>query len=292
MRGCASELGQCLGPDYEVSGTFMPGSRLQNITNLARNEIAGFSKEDTVIIWGGSNDVNRNESTKGLMNLNEFVDQRNNTNIVIVTIPLRNDLSATSCINKEVQNFNKKLHKIMKNKDNVRILDHEPTREDFTQHGLHFNATSKTKVAKLMSQNISLLSENRKKASTVNNIPTVQNEEYMVVGNEGGNEDQVDSINQRIETSSLDNSILKDTNEEYMVVGNEGGNEDQVDSINQRIETSSLDNGILKDTKVEEVVIKNKERKEDQADFKNQGLRTSTRPKKSPNTRSDDFLWV
>ena len=100
MRGCASELGQCLGPDYEVSGTFMPGSRLQNITNLARNEIAGFSKEDTVIIWGGSNDVNRNESTKGLRNSNEFVDQRINTNIMIVTIPQRHHLMPTSCINK------------------------------------------------------------------------------------------------------------------------------------------------------------------------------------------------
>jgi hypothetical protein len=44
-----------------------------------------------VTIWGGSNDVNRNESIKGLMNLNEFVDQRNNTNIMIVTIPHRHD---------------------------------------------------------------------------------------------------------------------------------------------------------------------------------------------------------
>jgi hypothetical protein len=82
---------------------------------------------------------------------------------VIVTISHRHDLLATSCINKEVQNFNKKLHKIMKNKDNVRILDHEPTRGDFTQYGLHLNANGKTKVAKLIYQNISLLSENRKK---------------------------------------------------------------------------------------------------------------------------------
>jgi len=174
---------------------------------------------------------------------------------MIVTTPHRHDLSATSCINKEVQNFNKKLHKIMKNKDNVRILDHEPTRDDFTQHGLHLNATGNTKIAKLVAQNISLLSENRKKhpiilqwtttlhdTSTVNNIPTVQNEEYMIVGNEGGNEDQVDSIN-------------------------------------QRIESSSLANGILKAMKDEKVVIKNKERNEDQTDFKNQGLRTSAKTK-------------
>ena len=87
MRGCASELGKYLGPEYRVSGTFMPGARLQNITKLAMNEIAGFSKEDTVIIWGGSNDVNRNESMKGLVKLNEFVEQKNNTNIMIVNIP-------------------------------------------------------------------------------------------------------------------------------------------------------------------------------------------------------------
>ena len=43
----------------------------------------------------------------------------------------------------------------MKNKDNVRILDQETNREDFMQHGLHLNATSKDKVVKLMSQNVS-----------------------------------------------------------------------------------------------------------------------------------------
>jgi hypothetical protein len=44
--------------------------------------------------------------------------------------------------------------------------------------------------------------------------------------------------------------------------------------------------------KDEQVVINNKERNEDQTDFKNQGIRISSSPKRSPNTRSDDFLWV
>jgi ferredoxin-fold anticodon binding domain-containing protein len=103
----------------------------------------------------------------------------------------------------------------MKNKDNVRILDHEPTRKDFTQHELHLNAAGKTKVAKLMSQNVSLLSEIRKKhpitlkwnttfndPSTVN-ISKVMNQEFVVIGNEGRNEYQIDSINYGIKTSSL-----------------------------------------------------------------------------------------
>jgi hypothetical protein len=76
MHGCASELGKYLGPEYEVMGTIMPESRLQNVMKLARNEIAGFSNRDAVIIWGGSNDVNRNKTVKGLKYLNELVNQK------------------------------------------------------------------------------------------------------------------------------------------------------------------------------------------------------------------------
>lgn len=312
MRGCASELGKYLGPNYKVSGTFMPGSRLQNITKLARKEIAGFSKEDMVIIWGGSNDVNRNKSMKGLMNLNEFVDLRKNTNIMIVQIPHRHDLLATSCINKEVQNFNKKLQKIMKCKDNVRILKYKPTREEFTQHGLHLNATGKDKVAKLISQNISPLSENRKEqpiilkwittlqdANTVNNTPEFLNEEYVIKGNEGGDNDHIDSTIQGIDTTSLRNEGRDDDQIDSTIqrietnsLRNEGGDDDQIVANIQGTETTNLAYSIPKGKKEEQVLIKNKERNEDQMNCESQGNRVSTRPKKSPNTRSDDFLWT
>jgi hypothetical protein len=54
MHDCANELGKYLGPVYEITGTITPGSRFQNITKLAKNEIAGPSYGDAVIIWGGS----------------------------------------------------------------------------------------------------------------------------------------------------------------------------------------------------------------------------------------------
>jgi hypothetical protein len=76
MRGCASELEKYVGPEYEVTATIMPGLRLQSVTKIAKNEIAGFSNRDAVIIWGGSNDIDRNETMKGLKYLNEFVNQR------------------------------------------------------------------------------------------------------------------------------------------------------------------------------------------------------------------------
>jgi hypothetical protein len=231
MRGCASELRMYLGPEYEVTGTIMPGSRLQNVTKLASNEIVGLSHSDAVVIWGGSNDINRNESMKGLKHLHDFVNQRKNTNVMIVTAPHRHDLQITSCINKEVQNFNRKLHKIIKNKDNVSLLEHETNREDFTQHGLHLNATGKHKVVKLMSLNISQMFEVKKKHSVILKWRPTHSD------------------------PSPPNSTLNNTNEDHVVTDNIGRNEDQMDPNSQ-------------------------------------GIRISSRPKKIPNSRSDDFLWA
>jgi hypothetical protein len=68
----------------------------------------GFSNRDAVIIWGSSNDTNRNETLKGLKYLNDVVNQRKNTNAMTVTAPHRHDLLITSCTNNKVQIFNRK----------------------------------------------------------------------------------------------------------------------------------------------------------------------------------------
>jgi hypothetical protein len=111
MRGHAKELSDYLGKDFEVSGTVMPGSRLDKITLLAKNEINALTKEDVVIIWGGSNDINKNETSIRLKHLNKFVSHRKNTNVLVLPASHRHDLLPSSCINSEIQTFNRKLCK-------------------------------------------------------------------------------------------------------------------------------------------------------------------------------------
>jgi hypothetical protein len=130
-----------------------------------------------------------------------------------------------------VQIFNRKLYKIIKNKDNVRILNIETIREDFTQHGFCLNGTGKIKVVKLMSQKISQLFEAKKKHPVILKWRSTQNDPSLV------------------------NSIPKVIREDHVVIDDKGRNKDQMDSYNQ-------------------------------------GIRMSSRPKRLPNTRSDDFLWV
>jgi hypothetical protein len=119
----------------------------------------------------------------------------------------------------------------MKNKDNVRILNHETIREDFTQHGLHLNATGNIKVVKLMSQKKSQSLEAKKKHPIILKWRSTHND------------------------PSLINSIPKVINKDLVVIDNKGRNKDQTDSNTQ-------------------------------------GNRTSSRPKRLPNTRRDDFLMA
>jgi hypothetical protein len=95
----------------------------------------------------GSNDVNKNETSIGLKYLKDFINHRNNINIIALAAPHRHDLQETSSINNEVQVFNRKLHKIFKTMDNVKILDISLNRNNFTQYGLHINIVGKGRVA-------------------------------------------------------------------------------------------------------------------------------------------------
>jgi len=81
-RGCAREISNYLGKEFEVSGTVMPGVGLAHITTLAHEEISNLISDDAVVIWGGSYNVSKNEMSRGLRHLQNFINHRSNTNIL------------------------------------------------------------------------------------------------------------------------------------------------------------------------------------------------------------------
>jgi hypothetical protein len=70
----------------------MPGSCLAN------EEILTLTKDDAVVMRGGSNHVNKNETSNGLKRLKDFTIQRSNTNIIALVAPTGHGLQETSCI--------------------------------------------------------------------------------------------------------------------------------------------------------------------------------------------------
>jgi hypothetical protein len=78
---------------------------------LADKEVSILGENDTVIAWGGANDISKNEANTGLKHLRKFVNSRQNMNIMLVTAPHRHEQQETSCVNKEIEVFSRKLHK-------------------------------------------------------------------------------------------------------------------------------------------------------------------------------------
>jgi hypothetical protein len=60
----------------------------------------------------------------------------------------------TSCVNKEVQAFNRKLRKVTKPYKHVTILKVSRSIETFTQHGMHLNKLRKRQIARQIATEI------------------------------------------------------------------------------------------------------------------------------------------
>jgi hypothetical protein len=73
---------------------------------------------------------------------------------MIVTAPHRYDLEESSSVNKEIEVFNRKLHKVLKTVVNVKIIQANLSRNDFTHHGLHLNSSGKEKMANILGESI------------------------------------------------------------------------------------------------------------------------------------------
>jgi hypothetical protein len=73
---------------------------------------------------------------------------------MIITTSHRYALQETSCVNKDIEVFKRKLHKVVKTADNVKIIQADLSRNDFIHHGLHVNTSGKEKMAKLIGDNI------------------------------------------------------------------------------------------------------------------------------------------
>jgi hypothetical protein len=65
-RECASKISYNLDSDFEVQGIIKPNADLSVITNTVKEDVKLLTKNDVVVVWGGSRDVGRNETSGGL----------------------------------------------------------------------------------------------------------------------------------------------------------------------------------------------------------------------------------
>jgi lysophospholipase L1-like esterase len=297
-RGLAAEISYNLGHVFEVTGTVAPGARLEHIMNMADDIINPLGKRDTVIMIGGTNDINKNEANLGLRHLRKFIENRRNINILAMTAPHRYDLQESSCVNSEIVNFNRKLGKVAISADNVKIIQPALDRNDFTRHGMHLNISGKEKLARMLEESIVQLMAKKtvtpyilkwkEKQSDPHQAETEDNPTHDV--NDVTTPEQVNVSEQGPTSTPMDysqNSPSVEGNERMqLVVLDSTKDADPVMPAN----TGTVDpSTVPPTTPTKEDTLESSSEKAD-IELKS-AVRTSNRAKKIPSTRNEDFLW-
>jgi hypothetical protein len=79
--------------------TALVGTNLQEVNKLMQ--------EDILVLWGGTNDISKNNFMKGLIHEINYLRNNQHTNNIIIKALQRFDLDWNSCVNKEVRKFSK-----------------------------------------------------------------------------------------------------------------------------------------------------------------------------------------
>jgi len=108
-RGCEYEIKQQLNNKYEVPGFINPGLGMKDIKESAKMKMAPLTREDIVVLWGGSNDVARNNSMVGMKHILDLLINSTHTNAILLNVLHRHYLIKDSCVNREVEVFNRSL---------------------------------------------------------------------------------------------------------------------------------------------------------------------------------------
>jgi hypothetical protein len=74
---------------------------MKTIKDTASVKVQQLTKRDVVVVWGGANDIARNNSLVGRKHILEFLINANHTNVILATAPHRHELITNACVNKE-----------------------------------------------------------------------------------------------------------------------------------------------------------------------------------------------
>jgi hypothetical protein len=95
-------------------------AKSETITSHIDLTVDSNTRDDVLILSGGTMDVARNEVKNCLRHLTHFLKRTSRTNIIL-DVPHRFDQVNSSCVNKESIGYNRKLQEIVKTSNHVQM---------------------------------------------------------------------------------------------------------------------------------------------------------------------------
>ena len=296
LTGIRDNVDLSLSNKFSTYSMVKPEGDLKTILKSANSAVESLTQKDVIVICGGSNDFNLDKVEPTTDHIREFIKTYNHTNIVLTKVPVRYDLSYYSHINKGIRSFNRKLLEIAAEHKQITLIEIDMDRKYHTRHGLHFNKLGKLLFSNKITQAIySILNKKPKRRIEMNekseirvdvnktnrccnqgrgefsNIEKIINSVQLDVG-----ENSEGKPAQKNQETKSDNDEDKSSDGKYSQTNNEVvlSKDPQRDNEKENLQDNVDNNQSERD-------------KDNIAEY----LRTSSRTKKTPSTRGDDFLW-
>jgi hypothetical protein len=125
---------------------------MEYILTSANELKTSVTKEDILIIWGGSNNISRNNTKEAISSVSDFAKINPESNIILINAPHRHDLTPHSCVNKEVAKYNRQVKMVVKQYSNIQLLNLNLDRSHFTNHGMHMNSKGKHQTSQYLAE--------------------------------------------------------------------------------------------------------------------------------------------
>jgi dTDP-4-dehydrorhamnose reductase len=116
-------LADFLGNSYSVIGITEPNCNAIAVAGSINLKLEKLTKNDAVIHCGETKDIAKNEANMGLRHISQFANAAADTNVIVMCAPTQFDLQSSSCVNKEIIAFNRKLNKLMKIQSCTSLFD-------------------------------------------------------------------------------------------------------------------------------------------------------------------------
>jgi hypothetical protein len=137
-RGITGELLHRLDNRYKINGLVKPNAGLTEVLNSTRKYL------------NKSNDCDKQVYRSNITSLANFLEDSQNTNIILAEVPLRYDIGIKSPKNEQILKHNRIMHKIAKGYKHVKLISITTNREHFTRHGFHLNRMGKEEISKMI----------------------------------------------------------------------------------------------------------------------------------------------
>jgi hypothetical protein len=91
----ATRLQPYLGDNYSVTSLVKPGAPMEEILTTVDEVRASVRIEDVLIVWGGSNNISKNNTKEAISSVSDFAKNSSESNIILINAPYRHDYTHT-----------------------------------------------------------------------------------------------------------------------------------------------------------------------------------------------------